>query len=441
MASLATADLLKLALPPAESPFLEQFLADPRLSEGDRALAREFASKGYVVIDTGIEDFDELAARVVAELAPHYPEGVHRRIDEAWYFSDGVRRIAGCERVLELLRTLYRREPIPFQTLNFDRGTQQPAHSDTLHFHCVPRRFMCGVWVALEDIHPDAGPLIVYPGSHTLPDLDMHDLGLTLGPEHYEEYEVWISELVRAKGFQELAVTPRKGQAIVWAANLLHGGMAVRDDSRTRQSQATHYYFEDGLYYFPMSSDPYMKNLCMREVLDIRTGRFVPHRYRGEQVDLGDFFEVWAYPRPLHGWVDASSAAPSGRLQAPEASLERLQARVRTLQGTVANQRAEADELRGTVDLLVAEGSAHRAIIADREAELAKTQGALREILESRADREAELAKAQGALREILESRSFKLARRVTKILGRLLPQAKKGDGGGPAATSSSPRI
>ena len=31
---------------------------------------------------------------------------------------------------------------------------------------------MCGVWVALEDITEDNGPLHYYPGSHRLPDYD-----------------------------------------------------------------------------------------------------------------------------------------------------------------------------------------------------------------------------------------------------------------------------
>ena len=334
-------DAPDLAVPPAESPFLERILETAKLSGADRALMREFAEKGYVVVDTAIEDFDELAARLIEDLAPRYPAGVHRRIDEAWYFSDDVRRIATCAGILELLRTLYRREPIPFQTLNFDRGTQQPAHSDTLHFHCVPRRYMCGAWVALEDIHEGSGPLVVYPGSHTLPDLDMHDLGLPSGPEHYEEYERRIGEIARVKGFEELAVTPKKGQAIIWAANLLHGGQAVRDAARTRHSQVTHYYFEGGLYYFPMSSDPYMKSLCMREVIDIRTGRFVPHRYRGEVVDLDDYFMAWRYPRPLPGWVEEP---PRGAANGSSESPERLADRVRTLQETVNGQRALLEE-------------------------------------------------------------------------------------------------
>ena len=45
-------------------------------------------------------------------------------------------------------------------------------------------------------------------------------------------------------GFEAQYGTIRKGQALIWSANLLHGGAPQRDRSRTRHSQVTHYYFE-----------------------------------------------------------------------------------------------------------------------------------------------------------------------------------------------------
>jgi len=32
-----------------------------------------------------------------------------------------------------------------------------------------PEGYLVGAWVAVEDIHPDSGPLVYYPGSHRLP--------------------------------------------------------------------------------------------------------------------------------------------------------------------------------------------------------------------------------------------------------------------------------
>jgi hypothetical protein len=44
-----------------------------------------------------------------------------------------------------------------------------------------------------------------------------------------------------------------KGQAVIWAANLLHGGSLQRDRSRTRHSQVTHYFFEGSRVFNPMT--------------------------------------------------------------------------------------------------------------------------------------------------------------------------------------------
>ena len=63
--------------------------------------------------------------------------------------------------------SFYGREPLPFQTLNFRVGTQQEPHSDAFHFNSDPPGFMCGVWVALEDIDEASGPLVYFPGSQS----------------------------------------------------------------------------------------------------------------------------------------------------------------------------------------------------------------------------------------------------------------------------------
>ena len=46
-----------------------------------------------------------------------------------------------------------------------------------------------------------------------------------------------------------------KGQALVWASNLLHGGAPQANRERSRHSQVTHVFFEGCRYYTPMTSD------------------------------------------------------------------------------------------------------------------------------------------------------------------------------------------
>jgi ectoine hydroxylase-related dioxygenase (phytanoyl-CoA dioxygenase family) len=177
------------------------------------------------------------------------------RIQDVWKINEHVKALALSRPALALLEGLYGRRPLPFQTLNFLRGTQQAPHSDAIHFSTIPEGFMCGVWVALEDIDMENGPLVYYPGTHKLPYVRPADFGVEAKWENYPSYEHYVADLIEREGLEPEYGTVKKGQAIVWAANLLHGGAKQSDRSRTRLSQVTHYFFEGCRYYTPMASE------------------------------------------------------------------------------------------------------------------------------------------------------------------------------------------
>ena len=276
-----------LNVPWVFSPFFDPavFNSTPAL----RDLAVRYRKEGYLVLDEPVVS-DQTIDQAVADLEGHYTDAQtgysrpSRRLD-AWRFSRAVADIARAPAVLDTLEALYGRRAFPFQTLSFERGTQQRAHSDTIHFHSVPQRFMTGVGVALEDIHPDSGPIVVYPGSHALPVFDPLDLGFEATWDNHDEYEDTIAAIAAARGYQPHALTLKKGQALIWAANLLHGGAPVADPAGTRLSQATHYYFEGCFYYQPAVSDPFVGRLALKDVEEVGTGRRVPNLYRGRPVD------------------------------------------------------------------------------------------------------------------------------------------------------------
>jgi hypothetical protein len=143
---------------------------------------------------------------------------------------------------------------------------------------------MCGVWVALEDVDAENGPLFYYPGSHRLPVYHMHDLGLMPGYEAYGQYEDRIEAILLASPYRRLQAHLKKGQALIWSHNIFHGGSKVIDTARTRLSQVTHFYFPGCVYYTPMLSDLPQNKWALRVVVDIRTGARAP-RYDG--ITLG----------------------------------------------------------------------------------------------------------------------------------------------------------
>jgi ectoine hydroxylase-related dioxygenase (phytanoyl-CoA dioxygenase family) len=270
-------------LPMADRPDLRNHLRSLSLTEPERDLILEFSETGYVVLDLAVDGFDEIVAEIVGTLAPLYRSG--HRVQDAWRTSEGAKSMACNRKILETLRLLYGREAFPFQTLNYDVGTQQKTHSDTIHFHCFPERFMAGVWVAFEDNDENNGPLHYYPGSHKLPVATLADVGVRgssfrrsyeMYTSHYEPY---IAELVERHGLKKQEAFLKRGQAIIWSANLLHGGSPIRQPGRTRHSQVTHYYFQDCVYYSPLWSDLAIGKIYYRNPFNIMTNEPVPASY------------------------------------------------------------------------------------------------------------------------------------------------------------------
>lgn len=285
-------------------PIVESMLFSPSLdamglTNSERDIAIQLNEQGFAVLDFPDEDLDQRIDRIVAALTPQYDFDQWRahgwaantglRVQDAWKTHDDVRAIAANAAVLDLLGKLYGRRAFPFQTLNFPVGTQQHIHSDSIHFSSVPERFMCGVWLALEDIHPDAGPLVYYPGSHKWPIIYNDMIGKVIGAGAdflaQSPYENAWAAMVEATGAKPEYFYPRKGQALIWAANLLHGGSRQNDPSRTRWSQVTHYYFDDCAYFTPAFSDPLVGNLDLRQIVDITTGELAPNIYIDRPVD------------------------------------------------------------------------------------------------------------------------------------------------------------
>jgi len=286
-------------LPLIESPLFPAFGAEWGLNAEEERIATDLHERGYAVFDFPDDELDSRIARIQAHLGPRYgidfadpnSEKVHgeRRVQDAWQFDEDVRAIAANQAVIDLLSTLYGRSAFPFQTLNFPVGTQQDAHSDSVHFSSLPERFMCGVWLAMEDIGPDAGPLFYYPGSHKWPIMTNALIGrrgygsdLASAQDPYAPAWRALCDVHDARKDVFLA---RKGQALIWCANLLHGGSRQNDPTLTRWSQVTHYYFDQCIYYTPAFSDEAIGKLDLRNPASIADGVARPNRYLGETID------------------------------------------------------------------------------------------------------------------------------------------------------------
>ncbi len=278
----------KPTVPWFESEHLDAYLERSAFDATTVRFIGDMARDGVAVVDLG-EKARALCDQAVAETEPYFTPGI-TRVQDAWRRSSAVRHLASWPPMRRLLRAAYGRDPFPFQTLNFRQGSQQSIHSDAIHFHADPERFMCGVWIALEDVQPGAGPLIYHPGSHKLPVMTMRAAGVNSPTPNYSDYEATYvpryAEAIAESGLPRTRALLKKGQAFVWAANLAHGGSPIDDPGSTRRSLVVHNYFAGCLYYTPMYSDVEAGRLLLRLPPDVRTGFWRWPRRKGCPVRL-----------------------------------------------------------------------------------------------------------------------------------------------------------
>ncbi|MEZ4942777.1 MAG: phytanoyl-CoA dioxygenase family protein [Saprospiraceae bacterium] len=163
--------------------------------------------------------------------------------------------------ILKLLSFLLGRRVIPFQSLNFVQGSEQRAHSDSIHMTTEPPGYLIATWTALEDCTETGGPLFYYPASHRLPyvmttDYDSGNTRFTIGNTSNRRYEDKIAELIAANKLEKKQFLAKRGDVLIWHANLLHGGEPIQIPGTTRRSMVCHYYAEDVFCYHEMSQRP-----------------------------------------------------------------------------------------------------------------------------------------------------------------------------------------
>lgn len=223
-----------------------------------------FDQKGYLILKKYFTD------NQVDEINTAIDEGLERnqlkfeygnKIMFAIHKLKGLKRISTNPELIEFLSSLLGGEVKLFQSINFIHGSEQKTHSDSIHMTTFPLGGLLGVWIALEDIGMDNGPLHYYPGSHKLPyylnsDYDNEGSALLLGDKDYTAYEKMIARKIEENKLEKEVFLAKKGDVLVWHANLFHGGEPHLDKSQTRKSMVFHYYMANCICYHEITQRP-----------------------------------------------------------------------------------------------------------------------------------------------------------------------------------------
>ena len=149
--------------------------------------------------------------------------------------------------VERFLGAVFEEDLLAFQGLHFERGSTQAVHQDTAYVVADQPMHICASWLALEDIEPGSGELIYYIGSHH----KLEDWKYSGQYKHYnherdthEEHLAHLKSLVdrsEALGLELGHFLPKKGDVLIWSADLAHGGSQIDNPELTRRSLVTHF--------------------------------------------------------------------------------------------------------------------------------------------------------------------------------------------------------
>jgi ectoine hydroxylase-related dioxygenase (phytanoyl-CoA dioxygenase family) len=133
-------------------------------------------------------------------------------------------------------------------------------------------------WLALEDVREGAGELQFVPGSHRVPEV------LIDGVKKYHEGDMQkyheVLESARAecakRGLTRQTFKAKKGDILIWTADLLHGGLPISNPSLTRKSFICH--------FMPHGVMPIFYDTAGVEYVDYGNEAFYLNRFNADEV-------------------------------------------------------------------------------------------------------------------------------------------------------------
>ena len=207
------------------------------LTKIDELRAR-FAREGFLVLEGYFsgERVDALNAEVVRLLADKplevvvdsritaqrtwwadtpYRETERFKFNDLYLLSATVREVALDAPLSALLGALLGEPAVLCNSLNFKKGSSDHVHIDSLFMTPRTPGSLAATWTSLEDVHPDAGPLTYFPGSHLIPLYRFSD-----GSRHAirSEMPAWLEHItaqLRERGIEEKVFLAKKGDVFI----------------------------------------------------------------------------------------------------------------------------------------------------------------------------------------------------------------------------------
>jgi ectoine hydroxylase-related dioxygenase (phytanoyl-CoA dioxygenase family) len=245
---------------------IDRRVADGALDADDAARLHQFATDGFAMVSIAVDDafvdafeadIDRAWRERPADLAVSPLNGERTsfrdaadarapgyRIPDFHSHSDAARALYLHPDIMRVVAQIFDAEPVAFQSLYFEYGSQQGLHRDPMFVATRPPSHLVASWIALEDITLDSGPLLYAPGSHRMPWFEFEPGNVAMGDKALSKQVDWQEyrdRMTAQMGLEAKPFTCKRGDVFLWHGGLLHGGAPVRDPNLTRKSFVTHY--------------------------------------------------------------------------------------------------------------------------------------------------------------------------------------------------------
>lgn len=158
------------------------------------------------------------------------------------------------------------------------KSTERNWHQDGYLNPDTNKDHYLAVWVALDDVHEDAGPFEYVPGSHVLPvitqdatkaRLEPHERDDPNWPKYSERFLTPMFEDILDRGnLSTEKFIAKKGDVLIWHARLMHRGSIPNNPDLWRETAILHYsgvnhrpdmpqghQYQDGGWFFPINQN------------------------------------------------------------------------------------------------------------------------------------------------------------------------------------------
>ena len=165
------------------------------------------------------------------------------KVSDLHYYFPRAHEMIFAPAIRDFLAALYERAPVVFQTMTMRKGSEEPLHTDTGPLTLTEPMALAASWIALEDVREGAGALQFVPGSHRVPEVLNNGVSKGHDGDMSAYYRVLQETLKHcdAAGLRTEYFMAKKGDVLIWHADLMHGGAPIGDPSLTRKSLVSHY--------------------------------------------------------------------------------------------------------------------------------------------------------------------------------------------------------